>query len=155
MPRSPRPSRAVGLLAVALLAAAPLSSCSAAAFACSEVGYRNTLDVRVVGPEEAVARVALVRMCDEDGCSGTLEQSGPSADPEAALPDHTATATGPGRWTVERGMTTPAEATFTALAADGTVLAEETAALAWSLADAADRCDTVKTAGTVDLALAG
>ncbi|QOD43604.1 hypothetical protein [Clavibacter zhangzhiyongii] len=133
MPRSPRPSRVVGLVAVALLAAAPLSSCSAAAFACSDVGYRNTLDVRVVGSEEAVARVALVRMCDEDGCSGTLEQSGPSADPEAALPEHTATATGPGRWTVERGMTTPAEATFTALAADG----------------------TVKTAGTVDLALAG
>jgi hypothetical protein len=52
-------------------------------------------------------------------------------------------------------MTTPAQATFTALAADGAVLAEETADLSWSLADPADRCDTVKTAGTVDLPLAG
>jgi hypothetical protein len=155
MPRSPRPSRVVGLVAAALLVAAPLSSCTATAFACNEVGYQNTLDVQVVGTEAAVAQVALVRMCDEDGCSGTLEQSGPSADPDAALPDHTATSTGPGRWTITRGMTAPAQAAFTALAADGTVLAEDTADLSWSLADPADRCDTVKTAGTVDLALAG
>jgi hypothetical protein len=155
MSRSVRPSRLLGALAAGLLAAALAGCSSAAPLQCSDVGYQNTLDVHVVGSDEAVARVALVRMCDEDGCSGTLEQYGPSPDPAAALPEHSAAAAGPGRWTIARGMTTPAQGTFTALAADGTVLAEQPADLSWSLADPADRCDGPKSAGTVDLPLPG
>ncbi|MBF4618177.1 hypothetical protein ITJ44_08845 [Clavibacter sp. VKM Ac-2873] len=154
MPRTARASRALGLAAATLLAAVSLSACSPA-YGCGEVGYQNVVDVQLAGSEQAVAQVALVRMCDEDGCSGTLEQSGPSADPDAALPEYAATPSGPGRWTIARGMTTPAQATFTALAADGTALAEDTADLSWSLADPDDRCDTVKRAGTIDLPVAG
>ncbi|PPF68046.1 hypothetical protein C5E16_07760 [Clavibacter michiganensis] len=155
MTRSARPSPGLGALAVGLLAAGLAACSSPAPLGCSDVGYSNTLDVQVVGPEETVAQVALVRLCDADGCSGTLELSGPSPDPDAALPEYSATASGPGRWTIARGMTTPAQGTLTALAADGTVLGEATPDLSWTLADPDDRCDTVRTAGTVELPLAG
>ena len=155
MTPSRRTPRSFGLAAAGLLAAGLTGCSSVAPLQCGEVGYRNTLDVQVTGPAEAVARVGLVRVCDEDGCSGTLERSAPSAAPDAALPEYVATPSGPGRWTIARGMTTPAQATFTALAADGTSIAEETADLSWSLADPDDRCDTVKTAGTIELPVAG
>jgi hypothetical protein len=155
MSGSARTSRGLGAIGAGLLVVA-LAACSAPApLGCSDVGYRNTLDVQVLGPDDAVAQVALVRLCDADGCSGTLEQAGPSPDPDAALPDYSATASGPGRWTIARGMTTPEQATLTALTDEGTVLGEVTADLSWTLADPDDRCDTVKTAGTVELPLAG
>ncbi|OUE10288.1 hypothetical protein CMsap09_15175 [Clavibacter michiganensis] len=94
-------------------------------------------------------------MCDEDGCSATLEQSRLPAIPESDLPEHMAAATGPGLWRLERGMTTPAQATFTALAADGTTLAEVTPELSWRPVDPFDRCQGPKTAGTVNLPVAG
>jgi hypothetical protein len=155
MPRTPRPTRALGALAAGLLAAVALSGCSAVAYGCSEVGYQNVLDARVVGPAEVVAQVALVRLCDGDGCSGTLEQSGASAAPDAPLPEYVSTASGPGRWTIAIGMTTPATATLTAFAADGTVLGEATPDLTWAPVVPDDRCDGPKDAGTVDLPVAG
>jgi hypothetical protein len=155
MTRIPPPSRKLGIVAAGLLVAASTGCSAAAPLQCSDVGYQNVLDVQVVGSEAAVAQVALVRMCDEDGCSGTLEQSGPSADPESPLPEYAATASGAGRWTIARGMTTPTQATLTALAVDGTALAEQSIGLSWSLADPDDRCDTVKTAGTLELPVAG
>jgi hypothetical protein len=138
MPRTARAPRALGLLAATLLASVSLSACTTFGYACNEPGYANTLDVQVVGSEEAVARVVLVRMCDEEGCSQTLEQS-----------------TGPGRWTIARGMTTPAQATITALAADGATVTEVTPELSWRPVDPFDRCEGPKTAGTVDLSVAG
>ncbi|OUE23521.1 hypothetical protein [Clavibacter michiganensis] len=154
MPRTARAPRVLGLLAATLLASVSLSACTTFGYACNEPGYANTLDVQVVGSEEAVAQVVLVRMCDEEGCSQTLEQSRLPAIPESDLPEHMATATGPGRWTIARGMTTPAQATITALAADGTTVTEVTPELSWRPVDPFDRCEGPKTAGTVDLSVA-
>lgn len=144
----------LGTLAVAMAGLLPLTGCTTSA--CTAIGWTNSLTVTVDGNPAAVSEV---RLCDaKDRCSRPaptpadplpLRSVAPTFDPSAAAPPpapesqpyplFTVTREGD-TWNFMMGMNAPPSATISALAADGTVLAEQRFDLAWTRVGGSEQC---------------
>jgi hypothetical protein len=158
MPRSPRASRVVGLVA-ALVAgtSSVLATGCAEQVACPAIAWGDEARIRLTGAPEAVARVTWVRLCDDVACSRSAEDPrDPDADghPPLGLP-YESLPTGPGTWTVRLTMSTPDRVTLTAFAADASVLAEADADVVWALVGEPDACGGPSVSDPVELAIPG
>jgi hypothetical protein len=144
----------LGTLAAAMAGALPLAGCTT--YACTAIGWTNSLTVTVEGNPAAVSEV---RLCDEkDRCSRPaptpadplpLRSVAPTFDPSTATPQpapesesyplFTVTREGD-TWNFQMGMSAPPRATISALAADGTVLAEQKFDLTWTRVGGSEQC---------------
>ncbi|GAA4265802.1 hypothetical protein [Frondihabitans peucedani] len=111
-------------------------------YACSAVGYVESIDVSFVGHPESVADAQL---CDDTGCS---LRSGvePTADPTDGLvhgPEFDAHRMSASHWAFTfGGGRLPAQVSVTAFGASGSPLATRTAHLSWYREHPHDRCDS-------------
>ncbi|ACL39124.1 hypothetical protein Achl_1133 [Pseudarthrobacter chlorophenolicus A6] len=144
----------LGTLAAAMPGLLPLTGCTP--YACTAIGWTNSLTVTVGGNPAAVSEV---RLCDEkDRCSRPaptpadplpLRSVVPTFDPTTGTPEpapesepyplFTVTREGD-TWNFMMGMNAPPRATISALTADGTVLASQNVELTWTRVGGSEQC---------------
>ncbi|PNI09399.1 hypothetical protein CXX84_03790 [Arthrobacter sp. AFG7.2] len=122
--------------------------------ACPAVGYVSTLTVHLEGN---VAAVSEVRLCDDTGCSQPAPVPGtpvpkrtilptfspdiqPSPAPPASFPPFHGQQQDSDTWVFTLNLGTPSDVTVRAVAADGTVLAEQDHELVWTRVGGSERC---------------
>ncbi len=131
--RSPvtRPMRRAAVAAAALVSATALSGCITP-FACTAVGWIDTLTVQLDGDPAAVAQVQL---CTDDGCA-------PSAPMDLTGPLGMISMTGHDgdTWTFSTGMSDLSLVTVRALAADGSVISDTEVEPEWVRVGGSERC---------------
>lgn len=123
--------RRAGIVAVAgLVTVMCLTGC--APFACSAIGWSNTLTVQLEGDTTAVDQVQL---CTDDGCAPAedADLSGPLGFVSVEAQDGDS-------WTFSVGMDRLERFTVRALAADGTVLSDTEVAPEWVRVGGSAQC---------------
>ena len=141
------------------VATVPATGCTV--MACPAIGYARTLTVNIEGN---VAAVSDVKMCDETRCSepeptaGTpvpmktvVTEFSPEPQPTVTYPPFHSRREDQDTWVFTVNSGDPAKVTVRALAADGTVLAEQEHDLVWTRVGGTEQCGGPVTAAPIQL----
>jgi hypothetical protein len=136
----------LALLAAVTVGVMPTTGCSINA--CPAIGYVRTLTVNIEGNLAAVSEVSV---CNETGCSqptvGTplpmktvVTEFSPEPQPTVTYAPFYGHREDQDTWIFTVGFGDPANVTVRALAADGTVLAEQEHGLVWTRVGGTEQC---------------
>lgn len=138
----------LGLLTVLAVGLSSATGCTVVA--CPAMGYTRTLTVNVDGNTAAVSDV---KVCDETRCSepeptaGTpvplktvVTESSPEPQPTVIYAPFYSRREDQDTWVFTVGFGDPEKVTVRALAADGTVLAEQEQELVWTRVGGSEHC---------------
>ena len=138
----------LGLFAAVAVGVVPATGCTVVA--CPAIGYVSTLTVNIEGNIAAVSDVSL---CGEIGCSQPEPTAGTPVPKKTVVtefsPEPQPTVThapfyshreDQDTWAFTMTFGNPAEVTVRALAADGTVLAEQEHDLVWTRVGGTEQC---------------
>jgi hypothetical protein len=151
----------LGLLSAVTVGVVPTTGCSINA--CPAIGYARTLTVNIEGN---VGAVSDVRVCDETRCSEPEPTAGAPVPKKTVItefsPDPQQTVTYPpfhsrredqDTWVFTVNSGDPARVTVRALAADGTMLAEQEHDLVWTRVGGTEQCGGPVTAPPILLSV--
>jgi hypothetical protein len=149
----------LGLLTALAVGTVPAAGCTV--MVCPAIGYSSTLTVNIGGNIGAVSDVIV---CDESGCSqpeptaGTpvplktvVTEFSPRPEPTVSLPPFYSRRQDQDTWVFTLNFGDPSEVTVRALAADGTVLAEQEQELVWTRVGGTEQCGGPATAPPIQL----
>jgi hypothetical protein len=151
----------LGLFAVVAVGVMPTTGCSINA--CPAIGYVRTLTVNIEGNVSVVSDVSV---CNETGCSqpeptaGTpvpmktvVTELSPGPEPTLSLPPFYSHREDQDTWVFTVSFGDPANVAVRALAADGTVLAEQERDLVWTRVGGTEQCGGPVTTPPIQLSV--
>ena len=149
----------LGVLAALAVAVVPSAGCTINA--CPAIGYIRTLTVNIEGN---VAAVSDVTVCNETGCSqpeptvaspaplkSVVTEFSPEPQPTVTYPPFHSRREDQDTWVFTVSYGDPAKVTVRALAADGTVLANQEHDLVWTSVGGTEQCGGPVTAPPIQL----
>ena len=154
----------LGLCLALAVGVVPTTGCSINA--CPAIGYVSSLTVNIEGNVSAVTEV---RVCDATGCSQPAPRPGTPMPMKSVVPEFSPEPPSPSppvsyapfygnqedgdTWAFTMSFGTPDHVTVRALAADGTVLAEQEHDLVWTRVGGTEQCGGPVTTPPIQLSV--